>query len=384
VTALDGARVLFVLGWADLGGAERNALMLAEQLRSGHGAHVEVLALTARDGRARQLWLERGFAWHGDDLSWGGERSHKARVLQALARRLRMARPDVVMPFCTRPNVLCGLVWRVTGASIAVWNQQDVNPSLVFGTGTIRRALGWTPLAIANSVTARDFLVSDWGARPERVHVVLDDGEPPTAGEGRLAWRRRLGVAEDAVVACMSAHLHAFKDHATLLRAWRIMLDGATGQATPTLVLAGRPAGAEDSLKALAFDLELGGSVIFAGEIADVGGLLAASDIGVLSSRRESRPRAVLEYMAAGLPVVGTDIPGIREIMGEEGGRFLAPPDDAEGLAAALLELVTNPEIRRAAGSENERLARERLAASPFPEEAGALVADALERARRR
>jgi glycosyltransferase involved in cell wall biosynthesis len=206
----------------------------------------------------------------------------------------------------------------------------------------------------------------------------------PTAGEGRLAWRRRLGVAEDAVVACMSAHLHAFKDHATLLRAWRIMLDGATGQATPTLVLAGRPAGAEDSLKALAFDLELGGSVIFAGEIADVGGLLAASDIGVLSSRRESWPRAVLEYMAAGLPVVGTDIPGIREIMGEEGGRFLAPPDDAEGLAAALLELVTNPEIRWAAGSENERLARERLAASPFPEETGALVADALERARRR
>jgi glycosyltransferase involved in cell wall biosynthesis len=92
----------------------------------------------------------------------------------------------------------------------------------------------------------------------------------------------------------------------------------------------------------------------------------------------------VLEYMAAGLPVVGTDIPGIREIMGEEGGRFLAPPDDAEGLAAALLELVTNPEIRRAAGSENERLARERLEASPFPEEAAALVADALERARRR
>ena len=102
-------------------------------------------------------------------------------------------------------------------------------------------------------------------------------------------------------------------------------------------------------------------------------------------SRRESRPRAVLEYMANGLPVAGTDIPGILELVGDEGARFLAPPGDAERLAAALLELITSPELRRAAGSANQqRLARARLAASAGSEKAAALVAAALDRARRR
>ena len=94
-----------------------------------------MLALTARDGRARRLWLERGIAWYGEDLSWGGGRSHKARVLGTLVRRLRARRPDVLMPYCTRPNVLCGLVWRASGASLGVWNQRDVDPSRAFGLG---------------------------------------------------------------------------------------------------------------------------------------------------------------------------------------------------------------------------------------------------------
>lgn len=385
MSALTGSRVIFVLGWADLGGAERNALDLASHLRSAHAAEVEVLALTARDGSARRLWLERGISWHGADVSWSGGRAYKARVLGSVGRQLRARRPDVIVPYCTRPNVLCGLVWRATGASLAVWNQQDVNPSRAFGSATIRRALAWTPLAFANSVTARNFLVSEWGARPERVHAVLGDVEPVVARGAGPAWRRRLGIGDDAVVALMSAHLHAFKDHATLLRAWRIALDRVADSPAPALVLAGRPAGKEAELKALAFDLDLGGSVVFAGEVADVGGLLDACDIGVLSSRRESRPRAVLEYMANGLPVAGTDIPGILELVGDEGARFLAPPGDAERLAAALLELITSPELRRAAGSANQqRLARARLAASAGSEKAAALVAAALDRARRR
>ncbi len=383
MSALTGSRIIFVLGWADLGGAERNALRLAGHLGSRHGAEVEVLALTARDGRARRLWLEHGIAWYGEDLSWGGGRSHKARVLGTLVRRLRARRPDVLMPYCTRPNVLCGLVWRASGASLAVWNQRDVAPSRAFGLGTIHRALDWTPLAIANSSAARDFLVSEWGARPEKVHAVVEEIQPLTTLEGREAWRRRLAVSDGAVVACMSGHLHAFKDHGTLLRAWRIVLDSTGDGDPPVLVLAGRGAGTEDALKALAFDLGLGRSVIFTGEVEDVGGLLASCDVGVLSSRRESRSRAVLEYMAAGLPVAGTDIPGVSELVAADGRRFLAPPGDAERLAAELLELVTSSELRKAAGSANERLARERLAANRGPEETAELVAAALETRRR-
>ena len=169
------------------------------------------------------------------------------------------------------------------------------------------------------------------------------------------------------------------------LRAWRIVLDDGADATSPRAACwQGGPRERRQELKALAFDLDLGGSVIFAGEVADVGGLLARVRHRCVELSAREPPRAVLEYMAAGLPVAGTDIPGISELVGEEGARFLAPPGDAERLAAALLELVTSPELRSAAGSANERLARARLAASAGSEQAAALVAAALERAKRR
>ena len=384
MSALRGTRVLFVVSWADLGGAERNALALAERLRSDHGAEVEAFALTTREGSAQRVFTERGIPWQGSDLQWYGSRVEKARVLSRLTRRLRRRRPDVLMPYCTAPNVLCGLVWRWTGALVCVWNQRDVNPSRRFGAAVIRRSLDRTPLALANSSAARDFLVTDWGARAERVRVALDRVEPVSALEDRASWRSRLGIGTDVVAACMAAHLHEYKDHATLLRAWRLVLDRNRGGSRPVLLLAGRPAGTEAALKALAYDLELGDAVRFLGEVRDMGGLIQASDLGVLSSRRESRPRSVLEYMAAGLPVAATDIPAVRELVGDEGRRFLAAPGDAEALADILLQLVVNAELRSAAGAANERLARDTLTSSGGSAEAAALVAEALERAKRR
>ena len=72
--------------------------------------------------------------------------------------------------------------------------------------------------------------------------------------------------------------------------------------------------------------LELGAHVHFLGPVDDVGALLAELDLGVLSPREEACPNGVLECMAAGLAVVGTDNDGIREVLGESSGRFLAPP----------------------------------------------------------
>jgi glycosyltransferase involved in cell wall biosynthesis len=88
--------------------------------------------------------------------------------------------------------------------------------------------------------------------------------------------------------------------------------------------------------------------------------LLAAVDVGVFSSRTEGCPNGVLECMAAGLAVAGTDIPGIREALGPEGLPFLAPPGDEERLAEAILDLAESPALRARAGAANrERIRRE-------------------------
>jgi glycosyltransferase involved in cell wall biosynthesis len=73
----------------------------------------------------------------------------------------------------------------------------------------------------------------------------------------------------------------------------------------------------------------------------------------VFSSRSEGCPNAVLESMAAGLPVAGSDIEGIRDLVGAVGAQFLAPVGDAESLAKVLLKMAKNPETCTRAGDYN-------------------------------
>jgi glycosyltransferase involved in cell wall biosynthesis len=375
---LRGKRIVFVVAWPVMGGAERNALQVLLHFARHEGAHVQVLALTAEEGRFRTDLNAAGIPWHPYPVHWFGGKARKAQTLAGLAVRLRRLRPDVLMPYTTRPNVLCGLVWRFTGASVCVWNQRDLSVSTKFSPEVVERAARRSSLLVANSITGSEFLVSRFGVRPDRVRVVLDTVELPTPVMSRSEWRARRELREDAVVATMLAHFHHGKDHETVLRAWRHVVDRVGDGAV--LLLAGRSAGAKDAAKAVAYDLDLGSSVRFLEDVVDVSGLLAASDIGVLSSQSESAPNALLESMAAGLPVVGTDVPGIREILPSEQTSFLATPRDAAALAAALVQLIDDQDARERLGRRNAEhiAARE---ATPAGHGLAVLLAQELERA---
>jgi glycosyltransferase involved in cell wall biosynthesis len=125
------------------------------------------------------------------------------------------------------------------------------------------------------------------------------------------------------------------------------------------LVLAGRFGATHDALKALAFDLRFGDSVRFPGQVRDISGLLNAVDLGVFSSHSEGSPNGVLECMAAGLAVIATDIPGIREALGSESHPLLVPVADADSMADAILKMIADPGVRHELGEANRRRARE-------------------------
>lgn len=97
-----------------------------------------------------------------------------------------------------------------------------------------------------------------------------------------------------------------------------------------------------DTLKALAAELKLVERIEFTGNIPPdvVSSRLAEADILVMTSTSEGRPNAVLEAMAAGVPVVGSDIPGLRELIVPGVGGMLFPVGDHEALAACLLSLA--------------------------------------------
>lgn len=106
----------------------------------------------------------------------------------------------------------------------------------------------------------------------------------------------------------------------------------------------------EDQVRKRAERLGLSGGVTFAGYRRDIPAVLAASDVLLLTSEREGLNRSVLEAMASGVPVVGTDSRGIADAVGPDAG-WIAARDDADALAAAITEAAADPDERARRGT---------------------------------
>ncbi len=349
-------RVILIQQSLEMGGAERQALLLARHLATQPGVQVEYWGF-GPEGAASASARDLGIPARSIDCSWKGSRWQRLAALLRLTAALRRARPDVLLPYTMPPNVLCSLVWRHTRARACLWNQRDEGRQR-FSPRLERRAARRASAFLSNSSAGRDFLQRELGV--PGVHVILNGVELPEPAEDRASWRARLGVSGDALVACMVANLHAYKDHETLLHAWSRVLAARAGDgaaAAPVLVLAGRPAGTQDRLGALTDELGIRHAVRYTGAVRDVAGLLHASDLVVFSSRFEGCPNAILEGMAAGLPVVATDISGSRDALGDQ-VEVLAPPGDADALAQRILALMNDPGLRRAHARRNLERAR--------------------------
>jgi glycosyltransferase involved in cell wall biosynthesis len=88
---------------------------------------------------------------------------------------------------------------------------------------------------------------------------------------------------------------------------------------------------------------------------ADTPAYYRAGDVFGLSSEFDNSPNVLLEAMACGLPVVSTDVGGVREFVDAEAGSELVPAGDARALAAALSRALANPDAARLAGAHNRR-----------------------------
>jgi glycosyltransferase involved in cell wall biosynthesis len=358
---LAGRRVVLVVAGEVLGGAERNAIDLAVRFARVDGAEVAICALDDRPGRARAVAEAEGIPWTSVRTPWVGGRAGRVLSLLRVARSLRQLRPDVLLPRTNLPNVVCGLTWRLTGASLCIWNQCDVLGTRRFSRRVFRRALHASSLAVTTAFHARDWLAEEWGFDRRLVHVIRSEVTLPAPLDTREVWRTRLGIDDDDLVACMVGHLHEGKDHDTLVRAWRLVVDAMQRDEThAVLLLAGRPAGSEDAVKGLAFDLDLRPHMRFLDDVGDISGLLGAVDLAVFSSRSECLGRGATEPMYAGLAVAGTDVPGIREAVGEPGRGFLAAAGDERALAEAILRLARDPKLRARVGKANAELIRTR------------------------
>lgn len=337
---------VLVLRSFNLGGAERQAVHLANWLHSTGEYRVTVAAF--EPGSAVPSLLDPCIP---TKVLHPGNPGFFSRFVGAgrLISELRRSRAKILLPFTDWPNKAIGAIWPLTGAKACIWNQRDEGRE-VTGKFIERRALKQASWFVANSRSGVDFLSSRMGVDPARISTVPNCVVPLKPSRSRDQWRRDLSIDPRAFVTTMVASLSSFKDHETLLRAWPTVQ-----QAIPeaVLLLAGKAGDRDRQIRAQTVDLD---GVLYVGETDDVGGLLEASDAVAHSSFREGTPNAVLEGMAAGLPIVATDIPGTRALLGQR-SRWLVPTRDHSSLASVLEELGRSPHARHRTGEENRERA---------------------------
>jgi glycosyltransferase involved in cell wall biosynthesis len=180
---------------------------------------------------------------------------------------------------------------------------------------------------------------------PERiaiVHNAIDPGWGEGAQVSAAALRAKLGIAIGAKVILSVGRLSREKDHATLLDA----LDQirVAGQIVPHLVIVGD--GPERSrIERRIQELKLAAHISMTGQQPSAEPYYGLADVAVLSSRSEGSPNALLEAMAAGVPLVATTVGGIPEMVTSGDSALLVHPADSRELAQALTAALTDREL---------------------------------------
>ncbi len=349
-------RVLFVTNRLDRGGAERHLSMVLPDLRA-QGVQAELFVLE-RGGELEAATAAAGVPVYGPVKSANSAR-HLLTASTSLLWHLRITRPDIVHFFLPKPYLLGSLMAMVAGCQTrfmsrrSLSNYQLKHPWLARLERWIHRG---TSVLLGNSQAVVDELVLEAGS-PSRVGLIRNGVIVPAETDVE-AWRKlrlSLALSDDALVVAIVANLIPYKGHADLLNAL-----GAIGGRLPQnwrLLIIGRDEGIGASLKAQAKSLGIGDHILWLGERSDASDLWNAADLGVLASHEEGFSNALLEGMAAGVPMVATAVGGnLDAIVDSESGR-LVPPSDSVAMGQALLALALDAGLRQTMG----RNARQRV-----------------------
>jgi glycosyltransferase involved in cell wall biosynthesis len=341
-------RILFVVGSLTVGGSESQLAMLAQRLKI-RGWTIDVFPLEKSGALVERL--ERA-GIHVIDGGYNATRRTKIGRLASLvgceARlvwRVLQSRPDVVHGFLPLTNFMCALAGRVTFAPLVITSKralgrhQDRHPAWRWMD---RVANAWSHVITANSrAVASDTQARD-GYDLLRIAVIpngLDFNRLDEARDHRDETRNKLALSGADIAIAMVANLIPYKGHRELIEAFaRVAADDPRLK----LFLIGQDRGIEQDLIGDARRLGVADRVNLMGQRNDVPTLLTAMDLGVMSSHEEGFSNALLEKLAAGLPVVATNVGGNPEALEGMPDCILVEPQDADDLARGLAEAIGN------------------------------------------
>jgi glycosyltransferase involved in cell wall biosynthesis len=277
------------------------------------------------------------------------------RPLERLVRMLRDHRVDVIHAHKFGSNVWAALLGHRLGVPVVIshehtWSFEGQPGRRLADRHVVAR---FSDAVIAVSDADRRRMVAEVGMPADRV-VLIPNGVAGRGAGDSAAVVRELSLAPGAPVLLQTATLRPQKAVEVMIAATAIL---RRSHPDVRLVVAGN--GDVARLQAVAAAEGVADAVSLLGPRGDVANLLAAASVGVLSSDFEGMPLAVLEYMAAGLPVVATDVGGLPEIVRDGETGFLVAPRDPRALAERIGRLLADPARAREMGERGRRRQRE-------------------------
>jgi len=337
-------RLLAVIEAYSITGPAKNLLEFARLSRN----EVETTIATFTRGSATNLFIEqaRGQGIPVEVIQEQG--LYDRSVLETLYRLGERLHPSIVQTHAVKSHFLArcsglakqapwiafhhGYTWPSMKAKL--YNQLD------------RWSLRAARQIVTVSVPFREELASR-GVNPNRIEII-HNAIPPDWGrrfrqpELALSLRSQLEIAMDRKVILIVGRLSREKDHITLLEA--VARLGPEKKAHLLIVGEGpdRPL-----IEAKIQGLRLAESVTMTGQVDSTEPYYGIADLAVLSSLSEGSPNALLEAMAAGVPVVATRVGGIPEIVTDRESALLIEPSDIAGMTSAIAGLLEDEDKRR-------------------------------------
>jgi glycosyltransferase involved in cell wall biosynthesis len=340
--------ILYVTNHLNIGGVTRYVLTLSCGLKKkGHNVYI-----ASSGGGLLPYFLKEGITYIPIPIKTKKEISPKILIsMVKLSNYIRENKIDIVHSHSRTTQVLGCLLEKSTGI------RHIFTCHGFFKRRFLRRLFPcWGRKIIAISEPVKEHLIRDFKVDEEKIAVIhngidVDKLKIPACPAGRqdlkfkIEAKKILGLTEGPVIGIIS-RLSDVKGHKYLIEAMKVVLEEVP-QAQLLIVGEGKE---KANLLKLVNDLGIAKNVFFKPEVQDTKDMLSAMDIFVLPSLKEGLGLALMEAMAGGLAVIGSDVGGIRSLIKDGVNGLLVKPADVSDLTRAILSLLENPDKAESLG----------------------------------
>lgn len=315
---------------------------LAAAMRD-RGYAVSVISL-ATPGPVGEMLLADGFSVE----TCGGRGGWDFRVLPRLRNHLERLKPELVHSFLFHANVAARWAARACAypSQRVLCEIQTVEVERRWHLLVDRLTYDGCRFTIGNSPSVVQHLQEKARIPKDRLRLVRGGVDPEPIRRAAPVDRRALGIPSGESMVFWAGRLDPVKGLDGLLDAFfRI------GKACAARLFLAGGGSYESHVRRRINGLDLDDRVHLLGPRGDVPSLLRTADLFVFPSRTEGLPNAILEAMAAGCPIVTTDVPGCRDLIEDERTGLVVPYGDTAALASAMERLLADRGFARGLGS---------------------------------